>query len=159
MSEQDIDTMFDDDVDDTSEQDDRKERNAFAALKREKKMLVMRSVMVSDVNRLVRDFNRSHTDRGFDEDEVRVGQAMSLLQTALAVAGFPKDGDREILAEIFKGGLSKLQEAGVVLLGGHTVQDSEIKFKRSSLVVVTGGREMGSRGIIQKSPAGRWESP
>jgi selenide,water dikinase len=48
--------------------------------------------------------------------------------TALAVAGFPKDGDREILAEIFKGGLSKLQEAGVALLGGHTVQDTEIKF-------------------------------
>jgi selenide,water dikinase len=48
--------------------------------------------------------------------------------TALAVAGFPKDGDREILAAIFKGGLSTLQEAGVALLGGHTVQDTEIKF-------------------------------
>ena len=48
--------------------------------------------------------------------------------TALAIAGFPKDGDREVLARIFKGGLSKLQEAGVALLGGHTVQDAEIKF-------------------------------
>jgi selenide,water dikinase len=48
--------------------------------------------------------------------------------TALAIAAFPKDGDRATLAAIFKGGLSKLQEAGVALLGGHTVQDTEIKF-------------------------------
>ena len=48
--------------------------------------------------------------------------------TALAIAAFPKDGDRATLAAIFKGGLSKLEEAGVALLGGHTVQDSEIKF-------------------------------
>lgn len=48
--------------------------------------------------------------------------------TALAIAGFPKDGDRAILSEIFKGGLETLREAGVALLGGHTVQDQEIKF-------------------------------
>ena len=48
--------------------------------------------------------------------------------TALAIAGFPKDGDREVLKQIFAGGLEKLREAGVALLGGHTVQDSEIKF-------------------------------
>jgi selenide,water dikinase len=48
--------------------------------------------------------------------------------TALAIAGFPKDADRAILAEIFKGGLAGLGEAGVALLGGHTVQDQEIKF-------------------------------
>jgi selenide, water dikinase len=48
--------------------------------------------------------------------------------TALAIAGFPKDADRTILAQIFKGGLQGLEEAGVALLGGHTVQDQEIKF-------------------------------
>ena len=48
--------------------------------------------------------------------------------TALAIAGFPKDADRALLAEIFKGGLQTLQDAGVALLGGHTVQDQEIKF-------------------------------
>ena len=37
-------------------------------------------------------------------------------------------GDRSILSTIFKGGLDKLAEAGVALLGGHTVQDTEIKF-------------------------------
>ena len=48
--------------------------------------------------------------------------------TALAIAGFPKDADRAILKAIFAGGLEKLREAGVALLGGHTVQDTEIKF-------------------------------
>jgi selenide,water dikinase len=48
--------------------------------------------------------------------------------TALAVAGFPKDLDISILASIFSGGLETLSSAGVSLLGGHTVQDQEIKF-------------------------------
>ncbi len=48
--------------------------------------------------------------------------------TALAIAGFPKDGDRATLSAIFAGGLQGLNEAGVALLGGHTVQDQEIKF-------------------------------
>ena len=48
--------------------------------------------------------------------------------TALAIAGFPKAADRSLLSAIFAGGLAMLTEAGVALLGGHTVQDSEIKF-------------------------------
>jgi selenide,water dikinase len=48
--------------------------------------------------------------------------------TALAIAAFPKDAERAILQQIFAGGLDKLREADVVLLGGHTVQDAEIKF-------------------------------
>lgn len=48
--------------------------------------------------------------------------------TALAIAGFPRSGDREVLRAIFVGGLETLREAGVALLGGHTVQDAEVKF-------------------------------
>jgi selenide,water dikinase len=48
--------------------------------------------------------------------------------TALAIAAFPNDADRNVLSEIFKGGLQTLIEAGVALLGGHTVQDREVKF-------------------------------
>jgi selenide,water dikinase len=49
--------------------------------------------------------------------------------TALAIAAFPKEGiERETIRSIFKGGFDKLREAGVALLGGHTVQDPEIKF-------------------------------
>ena len=50
-------------------------------------------------------------------------------RTALAIAAFPKDGlDVAEIAAIFRGGFDKLREAGTALLGGHTVQDSEIKF-------------------------------
>jgi selenide,water dikinase len=49
--------------------------------------------------------------------------------TALAIAGFPKDDlDTDTIRAIFKGGFDTLREAGVALLGGHTVQDREIKF-------------------------------
>jgi selenide, water dikinase len=49
--------------------------------------------------------------------------------TALAVAGFP-DGvlDAATIRQIFLGGYDKLREAGVSLLGGHTVRDPEVKF-------------------------------
>ena len=49
--------------------------------------------------------------------------------TALAVAAFPsKDIDPRVIESVFAGGLSMLREAGVALLGGHTVRDQEIKF-------------------------------
>jgi selenide, water dikinase len=48
--------------------------------------------------------------------------------TALAIAGFPDDFDEAVIRQIFLGGHSKLHEAGVALLGGHTVRDREVKF-------------------------------
>jgi selenide,water dikinase len=49
--------------------------------------------------------------------------------TALSIAGFPeKDFPPEWAAAIVRGGYAKLQEAGCVLLGGHSVRDPEIKF-------------------------------
>jgi selenide,water dikinase len=50
-------------------------------------------------------------------------------RTALSVVAFPTKGiEPSVLGEIMKGGLDKLNEAGVSLLGGHTVRDDEIKF-------------------------------
>ena len=49
--------------------------------------------------------------------------------TALAIAGFPEDDvDAATIADIFRGGFDVLADAGVALLGGHTVRDREIKF-------------------------------
>jgi selenide, water dikinase len=49
--------------------------------------------------------------------------------TALAVTALPAaDLEPGVVQAIFQGGFDKLTEAGVVLLGGHTVRDSEIKF-------------------------------
>jgi len=78
--------------------------------------------------------------------------------TALAIAGFPKDGfDTETIAAIFRGGFDKLREAGVALLGGHTVQDPEIKFGYAVTGAVdprrmftNGGALVGDRLILTK---------
>jgi len=49
--------------------------------------------------------------------------------TALAIAAFPEVGlDADTIRQIFRGGVDVLREAGVALLGGHTVRDREIKF-------------------------------
>lgn len=49
--------------------------------------------------------------------------------TAMAITCFPRDGvDLEILGEIMKGGLSILNENGVALVGGHSVQNEQIMF-------------------------------
>jgi len=50
-------------------------------------------------------------------------------KTALNVACFPQNGvPLEVLTDILRGGLAKAEEAGVVVVGGHTVIDEEIKF-------------------------------
>ncbi len=49
--------------------------------------------------------------------------------TALNLVAFPiKTLSPSILRDILRGGLSKLEEAGVALVGGHTVEDPEIKY-------------------------------
>lgn len=47
---------------------------------------------------------------------------------ALNVAAFPASLPPEICGEILKGGAEKAREAGVVIAGGHTVQDNEPKY-------------------------------
>jgi len=48
--------------------------------------------------------------------------------TALAIVAYPSKGDPDVLAEILRGGAEKMQEAGCVVLGGHSVGDEEVKF-------------------------------
>lgn len=48
--------------------------------------------------------------------------------TALSVVCFPQDGDLGVLEQIMRGGMSKMAEASCVVVGGHSVRDSEIKF-------------------------------
>jgi len=67
--------------------------------------------------------------------------------TALAIACFPEKGvELAILAEIMKGGAEKLHEAGVPLLGGHTVADPEIKFGYSITGIVHTERILTNAG-------------
>lgn len=78
--------------------------------------------------------------------------------TALAIAGFPEDDlDTETIAAIFRGGFDKLREAGVALLGGHTIRDREIKFGYAITgavdprrILTNAGAKVGDRLILTK---------
>ena len=48
--------------------------------------------------------------------------------TVMNLVGFPACLEQDVLVEILKGGAEKVQEAGAIVVGGHTVEDDEPKF-------------------------------
>ncbi len=48
--------------------------------------------------------------------------------SALSIVCYPGKGDLDALTRILTGGAEKMREAGCVILGGHSVNDEEIKF-------------------------------
>ena len=78
--------------------------------------------------------------------------------TCLNIVGFPiKRWDIGILRRILEGGLSKIHEAGAVLVGGHSVDDEELKYGLSvtglihpDRVVTNGGAKPQDRLILTK---------
>ena len=79
-------------------------------------------------------------------------------KTAMNLVAFPlKDMEIAVLRQIIQGGLDKLREAGVVLIGGHSVEDSELKYGLSvtgfihpDRVLTKGGLQEGDRLILTK---------
>src|SRR5687767_5026459 len=76
---------------------------------------------------------------------------------ALAVAGFPRDFDKTLIAEVFRGGSDKVAEAGGVIAGGHTVVDAEPKYGlcvtgrvHPDHVFIKGGLRPGDRLFLSK---------
>ncbi len=50
-------------------------------------------------------------------------------KTAMNLVAFPaKQMDLSVLRQIIQGGVDKLTEAGVVLIGGHSIEDKELKY-------------------------------
>lgn len=48
--------------------------------------------------------------------------------SSLSVVGFPEQADPAILKQIIRGGLSKMQEAGCSVLGGHSIRTEDMLF-------------------------------
>jgi selenide, water dikinase len=76
---------------------------------------------------------------------------------ALAVAGFPRDMPKSIVAEVFRGGADKVAEAGGVIAGGHTVIDAEPKYGlcvtgrvHPERILIKGGLRPGDRLFLSK---------
>jgi selenide,water dikinase len=78
--------------------------------------------------------------------------------TALNLVGFPsKTMDIKILQEILRGGIDKMREARVVLMGGHSIEDPELKYGLSvtgtvhpKKLITNGGARPGDVLILTK---------
>jgi len=78
--------------------------------------------------------------------------------TAMNIVCFPqKTMAISILQEILAGGLDKMHEAGVLLVGGHSAEDAELKYGLSvtgtiqpAKVVLNSGAKAGDRLILTK---------
>ncbi len=78
--------------------------------------------------------------------------------TALNIVGFPvKKLPIEVLTEILRGGQTAVQEAGAVIVGGHTVEDEELKYGLSVTgrvdprrILTNAGARVGDRLLLTK---------
>lgn len=68
--------------------------------------------------------------------------------TAMNVVCFPvKNMDKAVLREILRGGLEKIHEAGAALVGGHSIEDAEIKYGLSVTGLVHPERVLTNAGV------------
>ena len=76
---------------------------------------------------------------------------------AMNIVAFPASLDLSILQEIINGSTDKLKEAGVILIGGHSIEDKEIKYGLSvtglvhpKKVITNAGAKPGDKLILTK---------
>lgn len=82
------------------------------------------------------DFFTPIVDDPYDFGEIAAANALSDVyamggtpRTALALVCWPPSGlDPSILGRILAGGVAKCAEAGCAILGGHSIQDEELKY-------------------------------
>lgn len=68
--------------------------------------------------------------------------------TALNLVCFPcKQLDSEVLKQILQGGHAKVEEAGAVVVGGHSIEDEEPKFGLSVTGIVNPKQIISSTGV------------
>lgn len=84
---------------------------------------------------LTTDFFTPVVDDPFDYGRIAAANALSDIYAmggtpflALNIAALPPDLDIDISTQIIKGGAEMAKKAGVVIAGGHTVQDKEPKY-------------------------------
>lgn len=69
-------------------------------------------------------------------------------KTAMNLVAFPvKDMDISILRQVIQGGLDKMKEADVVLVGGHSVEDKELKYGLSVTGFIHPDRVLTKKGL------------
>jgi len=111
------------------------------------------------------DFFTPIVDDPYDFGQIAAANALSDVYamggkplTAMNIVCFPGQSmDFSILQEVLRGGLDKMREAGVLLVGGHSVEDPELKYGLSvtgiihpEKVILNSGSRPGDRLILTK---------
>jgi selenide,water dikinase len=94
------------------------------------------------------DFFTPVVDDPFTFGQIAAANAMSDIyamggtpRTALNIVCWPQTGlPGSMLAEILRGGAEKVQEAGAVIVGGHSVADEEVKYGMAVTGVINPNR-------------------
>ena len=69
-------------------------------------------------------------------------------RTAMNIVAFPlQQMDISVLRRIIQGGIDKMNEAGVVLMGGHSVEDRELKYGLSVTGFIHPGKVLSNRTL------------
>jgi selenide,water dikinase len=100
------------------------------------------------------DFFTPVVDNPYDYGAIAAANALSDVYAmggkpflALNIAALPPDLPADITGEILLGGAHKAREAGVVLAGGHTIQDKEPKYGLIVLGLVNPGQMLTKGGL------------
>lgn len=67
--------------------------------------------------------------------------------TAMNIVAFPERQDLAVLGEILRGGAEKVQEAGGILCGGHSIHDTPAKYGLSVTGVVHPDKVLTNNGV------------
>lgn len=101
------------------------------------------------------DFFTPVVDDPYDYGAIAAANALSDVYAmggepflALSLAAFPPDLPTEFLAEIIRGGADMARQAGVIIAGGHTIQDKEPKFGLAVLGWVDPDRYLTKKGLL-----------
>lgn len=99
------------------------------------------------------DFFTPVVDDPYDYGAIAAANALSDVYAmggqpflALNIAALPPDLPVDVVGEILRGGAEKAREAGVVIAGGHTIQDDEPKYGLIVLGFVDPARMMTKGG-------------
>ena len=100
------------------------------------------------------DFFTPVVNNPYDYGQIAAANALSDVYamggkplTAMNILCYPiKSLDRDIVVEILKGSADKVDEAGAVIIGGHTLQDSEIKYGLSVTGIIHPDRIVTNAG-------------
>lgn len=99
------------------------------------------------------DFFTPIVDDPFTFGQVAAANALSDIYamggkplTALSILCYPAKGDLDDLRSILEGGFAKMAEAGCSVVGGHSVNDDEIKFGFAVTGVIDPGRVWTNAG-------------